>query len=169
MPEWRQRRKASERETSRKESHRSYAGCSTEPPAPSILVFAEALTASTATVNFRSKPPFPRTLTRSQRPLTSPMARSVSSLTVAPSSKRSFNCDTLTTATVGRKATLLKPFLGRRRCRGICPPSNPGRTPPPDRDFCPLCPRPEVLPWPELSPQPRRLRRCLAPGFGFSS
>ena len=38
----------------------------------------------------------------------------------------------------------------------------------PAREPCPLCPRPEVLPWPEPGPRPIRLRRFVDPGSGFS-
>src|SRR3972149_9760362 len=62
---------------------------------------------------------------------------------------------------------LVNPPFGRRLCRGICPPSNPGRVPPPERAFCPLCPLPEVLPSPDPIPIPRRLRFCLDPRRGF--
>ena len=41
-------------------------------------------------------------------------------------------------------------FLGG----GICPPSKPSLTPPPDLDFWPLCPLPAVLPFPEPMPRP---------------
>ena len=32
----------------------------------------------------------------------------------------------------------VNPLLGRRLNRGVCPPSNPKRTPPPLREFCPF-------------------------------
>jgi len=39
------------------------------------------------------------------------------------------------------------PFsLGTLRYRGIWPPSNPGRVPGPDREFCPLIPKPQLPP-----------------------
>src|SRR5215203_5114842 len=52
---------------------------------------------------------------------------------------------------------------------GSCPPSNPGRTPPPARAFWPLWPRPDVLPLPEPIPRPTRVRSVLAPSFGLRS
>ncbi len=46
--------------------------------------------------------------------------------------------------------TFVNPRLyGMRRIRGLCPPSNPTRTPPPVREFWPFWPPPDVLPWPE--------------------
>ena len=50
----------------------------------------------------------------------------------------------------------LKPLLGKRRCNGICPPSKPTLWYPPARLFCPLCPRPQVLPNPLPIPRPTR-------------
>ena len=40
---------------------------------------------------------------------------------------------------------------------------------PPERAPCPLWPRPDVLPWPEPSPRPTRLRFLFEPGAGVSS
>ena len=59
------------------------------------------------------------------------------------------------------------PNVGNLFCNGSWPPSNPGLTPPPDRDFCPLSPRPAVLP--RLDPYPRPtlwgVRREFTPGL----
>ena len=56
---------------------------------------------------------------------------------------------------------LVKPFLGKSFEIVVWPPSNPALGfPLPDRAFWPLCPRPEVLPSPELRPRPRRF--CFA-------
>src|SRR5580658_1731951 len=57
---------------------------------------------------------------------------------------------------------LVKPRLGSRRCRGICPPSKPRIRLEPVRDPWPLCPRVEVLPMPDPIPRPTRLRPVLA-------
>ena len=38
---------------------------------------------------------------------------------------------------------------GERRYKEVCPPSKPILTPPPLREFCPLCPVPQFLPKPE--------------------
>src|SRR4030042_7031842 len=61
------------------------------------------------------------------------------------------------------------PLLGRRRWRGICPPSKPALVPPPDRAFWPFDPRQAVLPWPEPIPLPTRFLFFLAPSGGFNS
>src|ERR1700680_558029 len=58
---------------------------------------------------------------------------------------------------------LLKPRLGRRRWSGICPPSKPLMATP-VRAFCPLTPRPAVLPLPEPMPRPTRMRALRDPG-----
>src|ERR1700737_3855993 len=58
---------------------------------------------------------------------------------------------------------LLKPRFGRRRWSGICPPSKPLMATP-VRAFCPLTPRPPVLPLPEPMPRPIRMRALRAPG-----
>lgn len=62
---------------------------------------------------------------------------------------------------------LVKPLLGRTLWRGVCPPSKNGLGPPPDRAFWPLCPRPQVLPRPDPTPLPTRLRFFLAPGLSL--
>src|SRR6266851_856747 len=51
---------------------------------------------------------------------------------------------------------LVKPRLGRRRCRGIWPPSKPRISDEPEREPWPLWPRVEVLPMPEPMPRPTR-------------
>ena len=53
---------------------------------------------------------------------------------------------------------LVKPRLGMRRTKGICPPSKIGDVEEPEREPCPLLPRPAVLPWPEPGPRPMRFR-----------
>ena len=53
---------------------------------------------------------------------------------------------------------------------GIWPPSKPARMRwLPDLDFWPFCPRPDVLPLPEPSPRPTRLRSRWLPSAGRSS
>src|SRR5580692_11281245 len=54
-----------------------------------------------------------------------------------------------------------------RRMSGIWPPSKPMRMELPERAVWPLPPRPAVLPRPEDSPWPSRLRRCFEPGRGL--
>ena len=56
-----------------------------------------------------------------------------------------------------------------RRARGIWPPSKPMRTPPPERAFWPLWPRPAVLPLPVAWPLPLRLSTWVEPATGESS
>ena len=50
------------------------------------------------------------------------------------------------------------PYLGTLFCSGICPPSKPARTPPPDLEPCPLCPLPLVFPRPLPGPLPLLFR-----------
>ena len=64
----------------------------------------------------------------------------------------------------------VKPRLyGIRFMIGSCPPSNPIRTPGPDRAFWPLWPLPAVFPFPEPIPRPIRFLRVLEPSLGFKS
>src|SRR5947208_10662076 len=93
-----------------------------------------------------------------------------------PSAARS---PTFTTEYSVRKM-LVKPRLGRRRCKGICPPSKPRIMRDPERERCPLCPRVEVLPMPEPIPRPtrfllefaflgaRKFERFMSFTYGFS-
>ena len=63
----------------------------------------------------------------------------------------------------------VKPNLGTRRWSGIWPPSNHVGTPPPERDFWPLWPRPTGwLPWPEPWPRPTRFLVWVEPLAGVS-
>src|ERR1700722_11828899 len=62
----------------------------------------------------------------------------------------------------------VKPRFGRRRCRGIWPPSKPlMRTP--ERAVWPLPPRPACLPLPEPMPRPTRMRAFDDPGLSLIS
>src|ERR1700689_263566 len=62
----------------------------------------------------------------------------------------------------------VKPRFGRRRCRGIWPPSKPlMRTP--ERAVWPLPPRPDCLPLPEPMPRPTRMRDFDDPGLSLIS
>src|SRR3984957_11010380 len=62
----------------------------------------------------------------------------------------------------------VKPRLGRRRWRGIWPPSKPlMRTP--ERAVWPLPPRPACLPWPDPMPRPTRMRGFDDPGLSLTS
>src|SRR3954454_5387173 len=51
---------------------------------------------------------------------------------------------------------------------GIWPPSKFERDFEPEREPAPFCPRPDVLPVPEPSPRPMRLRALREPGAGLS-
>src|SRR5689334_22785457 len=75
------------------------------------------------------------------------------------------------TSAVGvRNGTFLKPRFGMRRYIGTWPPSKPRpRLPLPVRAVWPLPPKPAVLPLPELSPRPRRLRFTFAPSGALRS
>src|ERR1700729_4439855 len=57
---------------------------------------------------------------------------------------------------------LVKPRLGKRRCNGIWPPSNPRIMCDPERERFPLCPRAEVFPMPEPIPRPTRFLLLFA-------
>src|SRR5215468_9828657 len=63
---------------------------------------------------------------------------------------------------------LVKPRLGRRRCKGIWPPSKPRSRREPEREPWPLWPRVEVLPMPLPMPLPTRLRLAVAPLGGLN-
>ena len=52
---------------------------------------------------------------------------------------------------------------------GVCPPSNPNLTPPPERAFCPLLPRPAVLPFLNLDLYQHGLRSLREPSAGCNS
>src|SRR3954469_19290824 len=121
---------------------------------PALVIFSSAdlenLCACTVRADFNS--PSPRTLIRSFL-LHSPAFTRTSKLMVfSPSPARS---PTFTTEYSVRKM-LVKPRLGRRRCKGICPPSKPRIMREPERERCPLCPRPDVLPIPLPIPRPTR-------------
>src|SRR5699024_1386999 len=118
--------------------------------------------------NFLFTEPWPNTLRPAFSFLTTPAPTNDSAEISAPSSKRSFNVSKFTIAYFLR-LILVNPSLGRRCHRGICPPTNPGLTPPPVRAFCPLCPRPDVFPLPEDIPRPTRLRVLRAPSLDSNS
>src|SRR5574342_542028 len=94
-------------------------------------------------------------------PRTSPAALSEAASTTAPAG-RAASAATWTSSS-SRRARGMNPNLGRRRCSGIWPPSKPSKCMLPVRAFCPLPPRPAVLPSPEACPRPTRVRRRLAP------
>ena len=90
-----------------------------------------------------------------------------------PASKRSSSEDTLTGWVWVRKGSNGIDFFmcGPRSFRirmwiGIWPPSKFARLLLPEREPAPFCPRPEVLPFPDPSPRPTRLRGRRLPGVG---
>lgn len=66
-----------------------------------------------------------------------------------------------------REKRFLNPRRGKRRRSGVWPPSKPNLAVP--RAFCPLCPRPAVLPLPEPIPRPLRVFCFRAPGLSRRS
>ena len=126
---------------------------------------ALALNAFAFTFNFFVNSPFPKILTPSLGFLTIPASIKASTDTSAPSSNLS-KAERLI-PTISLEFLHLKPLLGIRLYKGICPPSNPGLTPPPERAFCPLCPLPAVFPFPEPCPRPLlKASLCLDPSAG---
>src|SRR5690606_35006109 len=138
----------------------------TEPPAASIAAFAPSVAATPFRLTARVSAPDRITFAPSASCGTTPAAFSTSRST-SPPSRRS-RSDRRTSA-VSPALIDLKPRLGSRRCSGICPPLKPTLWKPPERDFCPLCPRPAVFPRPEPMPRPTRLRACVLPSAGLSS
>src|SRR5690606_21111519 len=138
------------------------------PPAASILAAAALLKAWARTVSARVSSPSPSTLMPFFASRTTRVSTKSSGVTTVPASHR-FSASTLMAAGAVRNRALLNPRLGSRRCRGVCPPSKPGPLTPPERECCPLVPRPLVLPWPEPVPRPTRLALRRAPGAGRNS
>src|SRR5713226_7295922 len=103
--------------------------------------------------------PSPRILMRSFFPARRALCSTSGVMVFSPNSTRRSR---FTTANSLRKI-LVKPRLGRRRCKGICPPSKPRIMREPERERCPLWPRVEVLPIPLPIPRPTRLRFAVAP------
>src|SRR5690606_16286199 len=134
----------------------------TEPPAASILVWAEAETLSTETLKATVMSPSPRTFT-SWFLRTRPFATRISAVMSPPSGKTSASLARFTTWYSVRKGFLKPRSFGARMCSGIWPPSKPTRTV--LRARVPFVPRPAVLPF-EPSPRPLRVFAVLAPGTG---
>src|ERR1700684_3432458 len=63
---------------------------------------------------------------------------------------------------------LVKPRLGKRRCSGIWPPSNPRIREYPKTDLAPLAQRPEFFPRPVPMPWPTRCFLCFCPAGGLN-
>src|SRR3954449_893525 len=135
---------------------------------------AEALKAWACTVSFLEIVPLARILTGTSLRLPRPLAFSASSVTSSPASKRRSRSWRLTACVCVRKGSKGIDFFmcGPRSLRirmwmGICPPSKLCRVLEPDREPAPFWPRPAVLPKPEPSPRPTRLRSLREPGAGL--
>src|SRR3954469_22865361 len=105
----------------------------------------------------------------------SPCACSVSSVTESPDSKRASRSAMFTGWVCVRNGSNGIDFfmcgprsLRMRMWMGIWPPSKLCRVLRPARAPAPFWPRPDVLPVPEPSPRPTRLRALRLPGAGFS-
>src|SRR5215469_12950997 len=103
--------------------------------------------------------PSPRILTRSFFPTSPLLTRNSKVILSLPSSARRSRFKIVYSV----RKILVKPRLGRRRCRGIWPPSKPRSRREPEREPWPLCPRVAVLPMPLPIPRPTRLRLAVAP------
>src|SRR5687768_12092058 len=128
--------------------------------------WALALKRWARTVSALVRSPLPSTFTPSTNFLIIPRFRRISGVTMVPASKTS-RVPRFTSANSFLKRALVKPRLGTRRWRGICPPSNPSLWLKPLRLFCPFSPRPDVLPRPLPGPRPTRLRLRVLPLAGF--
>src|SRR3954454_19579538 len=136
---------------------------------------AAALNAWAWTVSGLVSSPLARILTGMPRRLPRPLAWSASSVTSAPESKRLSRSERLTGCVCVRNGSKGIDFFmwGPRRLRirlwiGIWPPSRFGRDFAPVREPAPFWPRPDVLPVPEPSPRPTRLRALREPRGGLS-
>src|ERR1035437_3524558 len=118
-----------------------------------------------STVILRVNSPAPRILSPSPGFLTTPSSTRRSRLNTSPSS---FSRRPRLTMAHSFLKMLVKPRLGRRRCRGIWPPSKPRFCPKPVPARCPFDPRVEVLPWPDPMPRPMRLRAFFCPAGGLN-
>src|SRR4030042_1145308 len=132
------------------------------PPDANIFSSAVLLNLWAVTCSFLVSSPLPSILTLLPKLSTKPASDNCSRPTSAPSSNLS-NCETFTTSHRFAKLKLLKPRLGNRRNRGIWPPSYSLMADHPALLPAPLCPRPEVFPWPLPMPLPMRLRAFFLP------
>src|SRR3954452_6308448 len=136
---------------------------------------AAALNLWAWTVSGLVSSPLARILTGTSLRLPRPLAARASSVTSAPLSKRFSRSERLTGWVCVRKGSKGMDFFmcGPRSLRirmwiGIWPPSKFTRVFEPEREPAPFWPRPEVLPVPEPSPRPMRLRVLREPGAGLS-
>src|SRR5436305_7342958 len=136
---------------------------------------AAPLNACAWTVSFFDSEPLARTLTGTSLRVPRPLAFSASSVTSSPASKRRSRSWRLTAWVCVRNGSKGIDFFmcGPRSLRirmwiGIWPPSKLCRVFEPEREPAPFWPRPAVLPKPEPSPRPTRLRSLREPGAGLS-
>src|SRR4051794_9106050 len=136
---------------------------------------AAALNLCAWTVSGLESSPFASTFTGMPFFVHRPWECSMSSVTESPDSKRASRSAMLNTCVCVRKGSNGIDFFmcGPRSLRmrmwiGIWPPSKFERDFEPDREPAPFWPRPDVLPVPEPSPRPMRLRALRLPGAGLS-
>src|SRR3954447_15437647 len=145
------------------------------PPAASMAERAAALNPWACTVSGLLSSPLARTLTGMPLRVARPLPTIASTVTSAPESKRASRSARLTGCVCVRNISNGIDFFmcGPRSLRirmwiGIWPPSKFDRLLEPEREPAPFWPRPDVLPVPEPSPRPMRLRALRLPGAGLS-
>src|SRR3954453_21567480 len=145
------------------------------PPASSIAARAAAENPCACTVRGFEIEPFARTFTGTPFLPQSPWDFSETSVTESPESKRASRSERFTGWVKVRNGSNGIDFFmcGPRSLRmrmwiGIWPPSKFERAFDPEREPAPFWPRPDVLPVPEPSPRPMRLRGLRLFGAGFS-
>src|SRR3954453_16489534 len=145
------------------------------PPAASMACRAAALNLCAWTVRGLDSSPFASTFTGMPFFVHGPCECSVSRSTEAPGSKRASRSAMLNTCVCVRNISKGIDFFmcGPRSLRmrmwiGIWPPSKFDRDFEPEREPAPFWPRPDVLPVPEPSPRPTRLRFLRLFGAGLS-
>src|SRR6185436_17864994 len=145
------------------------------PPAASIFSRAVFEKPWACTVSAFDSSPWPRILTGTSRRVARFFSRRESGVTSDPASKRVSRSRRLTGWVCVRNFSNGIDFFmcGPRSLRirmwmGVCPPSKFTFWRAPEREPAPLWPRPDVLPVPEPSPRPMRLRGLRDPGAGFS-
>src|ERR671933_1131590 len=136
---------------------------------------AAALNACAWTVSGLEISPLASTLTGTPLRVPRPFSRSASRVTAAPDSNRASRSDRFTGCVCVRNGSKGIDFFmcGPRSLRirmwiGIWPPSKLCRVLLPERAPAPFWPRPAVLPVPEPSPRPTRLRALRLFGAGLS-
>src|SRR5271166_4740740 len=134
---------------------------------------APALNACACTVSGLVRSPLASTFTGTSLRVPRPLAFIISRVTSVPASKRLSSAEMLTGWVWVRKGSKGIDFFmcGPRSFRmrmwiGICPPSKRALRLEPDRAPAPFWPRPAVLPVPDPSPRPTRLRGRRLPGAG---